>query len=542
MLFRFLFFLLVSSLLAPVVRASSPTLVVLIAVDQLRRDRLDGALPGGLGRLAREGRVFSDGVLDHAVTETCPGHASMLTGRHPGASGIPANTYVELATSTRRYCVEDAAADAAVFTATGEPGPGRSPRTLKSDTLGDWLKAADPEARVFSVSAKDRAAITLGGRAPDGAYWMIREPEPIFTTSGYYHAALPEWVEAFNRGDGGGLASRVPAVWTHASKARPGEPERVDDFPGESDARSRTSPHPLHDSDAEDFAENLYSSPFLDELTLAFARTLVERESLGTRERPDLLAISLSATDTVGHAYGPASLEAEDALLRLDASLGEFLRFLESRVGADRLLVALTSDHGVLPLPEWLAATGDLVCPLEDGRQGLIGFLLRFYAELHFELSPFGWPRPWVVPASQLTVDRQLAEARGVPVERVVAVAERWLEAQPSIREAWTRAEIASGEDDFARLYRNSFDPERSGDLAIQVEPTCLLGFRGVGTSHGSPYGYDRNVPLVFFGSGIAAGRVSGPAATVDIAPTLAARIGLPVPGDLDGRDLLPGE
>lgn len=541
MLFRCLLLILVSSLLAPVVQASSPTLVLLIAVDQLRRDRLDGRLPGGLGRLAREGRVFSDGVLDHAMTETCPGHASMLTGRHPGASGIPANTYVELATSTRRYCVEDPAADAAVFTGSGDPGPGRSPRTLKAETLGDWLKAADPEARVFSVSAKDRAAITLGGRAPDGAYWMIREPEPIFTTSGYYHDALPEWVATFNRGDGG-LASRVPAEWVHASKARSGEPDRIDDFPGESDARSRTSPHPLHDSDPEDFAENLYGSPYLDELTLAFARALVEQEGLGTRARPDLLAISLSATDTVGHAYGPASLEAEDALLRLDASLGEFLRFLESRVGSDRLLVVLTSDHGVLPLPEWLSATGDLACPLEDGRQGLIGFLFRFYAELHFELSPFGWPRPWVVLASQLTVDRQLAESRGVPVERVVAVAERWLEAQPSIREAWTREEIARGTDDFARLYRNSFDPERSGDLAIQVEPTCLLDFMGVGTSHGTPYAYDRDVPLVFFGPGIKAGRVSGPAATVDIAPTLAARIGLAVPDDLDGRDLLAGD
>jgi len=209
--FRLLLLLVASSLLAPLVGAESPKLVVLIAVDQLRRDRLDPDLPGGLGRLAREGRVFSDGVLDHAVTETCPGHASMLTGRHPGAVGITANTYVDRATSTRRYCVEDPAPDAAVLTPTGEPGPGRSPRTLKADTLGDWLKAADPEARVFSVSAKDRAAITLGGRRPDGAYWLIREPEPIFTTSGYYRSALPEWVMAFNRADGGGLASRVPA-------------------------------------------------------------------------------------------------------------------------------------------------------------------------------------------------------------------------------------------------------------------------------------------------------------------------------------------
>jgi hypothetical protein len=402
------------------------------------------------------------------------------------------------------------------------------------------MKAADPEARVFTVSAKDRSAITLGGRRPDAAYWMIRDGAPIFTTSRYYLDALPEWVRAFNRGDGSGLSSRVPPDWTHATEPLPGNSERIDDFPGESDERSRTSPHPVHAAADEDFADNLYASPYLDELTLAFARTLVEREGLGGRDRPDLLAISLSATDTVGHAYGPGSLEARDALLRLDASLGDLLTFLESRLGVDRMVVALTADHGVLPLPEWLAETGALECPLEGGRQGIIGSLLRLYAELHFELSPFSWPRPWVNVSGQLMVDRQLAIDRGVPIARVVAVAERWLEAQPVVREAWTREEIARGEDDFARLYRNSFDAERSGDLAIQLEPTCILDYGGAGTTHGSPYAYDRNVPIVFFGPGIAAGSTPGPAATIDIAPTLAARIGLAPPPDLDGRNLLP--
>jgi hypothetical protein len=144
--------------------------------------------------------------------------------------------------------------------------------------------------------------------------------------------------------------------------------------------------------------------------------------------------------------------------------------------------------------------------------------------------------------SSQLTVDRRLAAERGVPVERAVAVAERWLEAQPAIREAWTRREIAERDDATARLYRNSYDVaggERSGDIAIQVEPTCLMDFEGTGTSHGSPYEYDRAVPIVFWGEGVETGEVSGPAATVDIAPTLAGLLGLRPPADLDGRDLL---
>ncbi|MEE2673150.1 MAG: alkaline phosphatase family protein [Myxococcota bacterium] len=533
-------FALALGLSAPIVQAASPKLVVLIAVDQLRRDRLDATLPGGLGRIVREGHVFSDSVLDHATTETCAGHVTMLTGRHPGPSGIVGNTYIDLETGERRYCVEDHAADAAVLGGGPDPEDGRSPRNLRVDTLGDWMKAADPEVRVFSVAAKDRSAITLAGRQPDGAYWMIRDGAPIFTTSRYYREGLPEWVEAFNRADGGGLASRVPSHWTHATEPLAGRHERVDDFPGESDERSRVSPHPLHAASDEDFAGNLYASPFVDDLTLAFARALVEEEGLGTHGHPDLLAIALAATDTVGHAYGPGSLEARDALLRLDASLGELLAFLESRVGKDRLLVVLTADHGVLPLPEWLEATGGLECPLEGGRHGLIGFILRLEAELHFVLSPFSWPGFWVNASSQLTVNRELAADRGVPIERVVAVAEQWLEEQPVVREAWTRKEIAQGKGEFARLYRNSFDKQRSGDLAIQLEPTCLLDFQGAGTSHGSPYGYDRNVPIVFFGSGIAAGSTPGPAATVDIAPTLAARIGLVPPSGLDGRNLLP--
>ena len=158
--------------------------------------------------------------------------------------------------------------------------------------------------------------------------------------------------------------------------------------------------------------------------------------------------------------------------------------------------------------------------------------------EFRPKLSPFSWPRPWVHTASQLTVNRALAEQRGIPVERVVAVAERFLEAEPVIREAWTQQEIQTRDDPMARLYRHSLDPERSGDLAIQVEPTCLIDYAGAGTTHGSPYLYDRAVPLLFHGPGVVPGRISGPAAPVDIAPTLARLIGLATPPDLDGRDL----
>ena len=513
-----------------------PSLVVIVAIDQLRRDRLDPALPGGLGRIAREGRVYEDALLDHAVSETCPGHVALVTGREPGPIGVTANSYVDRATGERRYCVEDVAPDAAVFGGGDDPHDGRSPRAIHADGLGDWMKAANPASRVFAVSGKDRAAIAMGGQHADGVYWFRRSDDPGFTTSRYYASELPGWLVEWNAV---GLATRVPQEWTHSSEPEGGTPPRIDDYPGESPVRSRTSPHPLHDGDPKALAGNVYHSPFLDLLTLDVARSLVESEDLGRGDAPDLLAISLSATDTVGHAYGPGSLESRDVLLRLDAALGELFDWLEERVGPGRLLVAVSADHGVLPLPEWLAETGRLECPVSGGRVGLVSLMLRFYATLHFELSPFSWPRPWMDVASELTVNRALARDRGVPVDEVVATAERWLEAQPGVRAAWTRREILEGRDELARLYRNSLDPERSGDLFVQFEPTCLADFDGDGTGHGSPYEYDRAVPLVFWGAGIPRGSIEGPARTIDLAPTLAARLDVAVPADLDGRDLL---
>jgi predicted AlkP superfamily pyrophosphatase or phosphodiesterase len=513
---------------------SSPRLVLLISVDQLRRDRLDARLPGGLGRLAREGRVHLEGALDHALTETCAGHATMLTGRHPGAAGLPGNSFIDAKAGQSVYCVSDPAEDARVIGAE----QGRSPRNLRVTTLGDWMKAARPETRVFSVSGKDRGAIALGGQHPDAAYWFNRKGALGFTTSRYYRESLPDWVAGFNSG----FVDDLPETWAHAlDGAPPPPPPRPDDYPGESSDYSRTTPHPLRDSDPKKFADNLYFSPYLDEITLKFATELVEKEKLGESGGADLLAVSLSASDAVGHLYGPNSHEARDALLRLDRALGEFLGFLEARLGEGKLLVALTSDHGVLPLPEWLEETGANRCPVVGSRVGMRRLGLGLSWELHRTFTPIvALPKEWVVFAgSQIGVSRRVASEQGVEVGAIVAAVERYLEAEPSVAQVWTAGELEQSDSEIARLYRNSRDPERSGDLLVQLEPACLISPFDHGTSHGSPYPYDRAVPILFWGDGIAPARVEGPAATVDIAPTLARHLGLEPPPDLDGRPLV---
>jgi predicted AlkP superfamily pyrophosphatase or phosphodiesterase len=515
-------------------QGAPPRLVLFLAVDQLRPERLDPALPGGLGRIAREGRVFRDGALAHGMTETCPGHATMLTGRHPAAAGIPANDFFDPASGAQVYCAADPDAGALELGGTG----GLSPVNLRVTALGDWLKAASPGSRVYTVSGKDRGAIMLGGQRPDGAFWYRAGAPTRFTTSRYYTDALPAWAEHFNGASPpeDGFLAAVPERWEHGVSLDGAAP---DDFEGEATLYSRTSPHPLRDADPVVFGEQLFLTPFLDLATLDFAARLVVEEDLGRGPAPDLLGISLSATDSVGHLYGPASQEAADALSRLDAALGRFLALLEERTGGS-LVVALTADHGVLPLPEWLASKGQGTCPDPAIRVGIRGLGFRMLADLWWQFGPWlAVPRAWVhFAGSQGRVDRALAAERGVPVERAVAEAKAQLESSPAIAHVWSEAEIASGSGELAELYRRSFVPGRSGDFVVQPAEGCLLSLYDSGTSHGSPWPYDRRVPIVLRGPGIAPGSVPGPAATVDIAPTLAALLGVPAPADLDGAPL----
>lgn len=523
----------------PAPHASAPPLVVVIVVDQLRPDRLDAGLPGGLGRLVREGRVFSEAYLGHAHTETCPGHATVSTGRHPGPAGIPGNSFFNAERDRVVYCVEDASG--ATRTLGGVSG--RSPRSLRVSTLGDWMKQGSARSRVFAVAGKDRASIMLAGARADAAYWLDKEALR-FTTSRFYRDALPDWLERWQGSDPlHGFLADLPKRWDHLEGAA--QAPRPDDFPGEAERFGRVSGHPLRAADLATTLERLAYSPQLDELTLSLARELVREEHLGADGHPDLLAVGLSATDLVGHLYGPFSQEARDALLRVDAALGRFLEFLEVTLDGRRPLVVLTADHGVLPLPEWLVAEGRNRCPIPGGRLDYTRLVRELGAALEqaFGPLPAGSP-PWLLQyGPRIAVDRAVAAERGVPVADVAAVARRALEAQPGIVRVWTASELASGAgpEPWARLYRNSYDPERSGDLEVQWSEGCLLHPLPTGTSHGSPYAYDRHVPLVFWGPGIAPGPDPDPVAVVDVAPTLAVLLGLPIPQGLDGHPLPVG-
>src|SRR5438445_5908628 len=318
--------------------APRPRLVVVITVDQLRPDYLDryrSQLTGGLALLLKQGAVFTEAYQDHAVTETAPGHSTILSGRWPAHTGIVRNT----------AGVQDSTAPLV-----GATGLGASPARFRGTAHFDWLKAAEPGARALSVSGKDRGAILPLGRAKEQVYWYAGG---YFPPSRYYRDSLPEWVRVFN-------GRRIPfkaagANWNLLLPAR-AYPE-PDSEPYENSGKDFTFPHRLSPDSARAALEYL-AVPSMDSLTLAFALEGVRALGLGSRGAVDLLSVSLSTTDYVGHAYGPDSREIHDQVVRLDRYLGRFLEQLFVRYGRNNVLVVLTADHGVTPYPERSRALG----------------------------------------------------------------------------------------------------------------------------------------------------------------------------------------
>lgn len=484
-------------LLAAAAAAEPPRLAVVVVVDQMRPDtltRFAGEYRGGLKRLLDGGRRFR-GVLDHAATQTGPGHSTILSGCRPDRTGIVANGWLDRATMKGVYCTE-----------------GDSPETMLRDTLGDWLRAAHPGAKVVSVSGKDRAAILMGGRRPTAACWFRKDDAGFATSAWYEPLGKPAWLEDFN---GDGWLDALPEAWTY----EPAEGLRADDDPRESPQYGRASPHPLRASRRSRTADAVYRSPYVDEWTLRLARATVDRFELGRDATPDLLAVALSATDTVGHLYGPFSQEIRDCTLRLDRHLGDLFAHLDAS-GAPWVAV-LTADHGVLPLD-----------PLRrvDVRKHVqavaVALQRRFGAAEWFRMTDAG-----------IYVDRRVAKEKGADPDDVAAAIAETARGLEGVAAAYDRRQLSGeGGDALLVLARRSWHPERGADVLVIAQENVLITDQAFGTSHGSPHAYDREVPIVFWGPGIRGGDAGREARTIDIAPTLARLLGVAAPGDLDGE------
>lgn len=502
--------------------SDAPRLIILLVVDQARADFFERFRPlfkHGFKRLLEEGVLFTDTLHHHSDTKTAPGHASLVTGKHPSHHGVIANDWFDPASGKTIDAVEDDRFD-----------PEWSPHRLLASTLGDWLKDSDPRSKVFGASAKPRAAVLISGRNADAAYWYDRQ-NGHFVTSDYYQEVEPAWLIDFHR------ELFVDRYFGQAWEPLP-EVVSADAVyeiePVEREPFEHRFPHPLGRATVvpqEDFYEDLYdASPFVDDYLGVFAKALIRSEGLGRDAATDFLGLSFSAADNVGHDWGPNSPELLDVMLRLDRTLGDLLAFVDEEIGREHVVVAVTSDHGVNPLPAYLQRHG------VDARRLGVDDILCFQ-RLEGELEQRFGEGKWF--AADRRFDRELAAARGVALAELEAETRRLLEGCPGVARVWTRSELESGaaaQQPLGDFFTNSFHPERSPDLMVQLEEH-FLAWTALPTTHGSVYRYDTHVPWLLRLPSGAGGVVTAPVFTVDIAPTLARLVGLTPPDDLDGVD-----
>jgi len=515
---------------------AQPPLAVVIVVDQMRQSYLEDFahdFEHGFGRLRERGAVFLNADHDHALTETAPGNVTVVTGTYPSHHGIVGNELWDRRTRQVRGAVLDS--ERAMVGA--ERRSGRSPWRLLRSTVGDWLKAESPQSKVFGVSLKDRSAVFLAGQTADGAYWYD-ERAGNFVTSDFYHESLPDWVVQFN------TAHRVDAYFgqswarlfpqAHYSESRSIPRGTDEDYP--------PFPHVLV-GDAETPDRRFYSrfrlTPFSDLLTLDFARALIEAEQLGADAASDILSIGLSAADYIGHRYGPSSDEVHDHFVRLDRYLGEFLDYLDERLGAGNFSVVLTADHGVAPVPERAADQGQVAARIHWDE--ILAQLEPVIADAHRrgQIATL----PTLRYEFGIVFDFGEAESSVTDSDALAALVADELEGHPFVLAAFTHRQMREGDSGgspWFGLYERSFHPDRAPDVVVHVREDHLITNRRTGTTHGSPHAYDRHVPLIFAGPGIESGEHDARVRTVDIAPTLAGLLGIEVPADIDGVSLEP--
>lgn len=495
-----------------------PTLVVFITVDQLLPeyyDRWKHQLNGGLALLYRDGAVFQNGYQDHAITETAPGHASTMSGRFPVHTGIASNSA--------------GVADAAT-TLIGTPGLGASPHRFQGTTLTDWLLERDPSTRVLSVSRKDRGAILPIGKSKAQVFWYsparMGEGNGAFVTSSYYAAELPQWVLDFN-------ARRTPQSYAGRSwePLLPASAYREPDSVAvENLGRDIVFPH-VAPSDPETIAYLLPNYPWMDEVTLQLALEGVDKMQLGAGGRTDVLAISLSGMDAIGHAFGPDSKEIHDYMLRLDRMLGSFLDSLFAARGRGNVIVALTADHGVAPFIE---VSGKLRNP--HAAHVDIGPVM---ARARQAVRDAGGDTTAIAFGSgALTLNR--AALGSVDVAALVASFADSAKRIPGVLRVDRPSELArrdTVQDHVARRWLHMFARDDDAALVVTLTPYSYWG-AGTYATHGTPHDYDARVPIIFLGPQFRKGMHAQAARVVDMAPTLARALGVTPMERLDGVTL----
>jgi hypothetical protein len=510
---------------------AEPRLILVVSVDQMRYDYLTRFQPlyqGGFKTLLDRGAIFTNAHYRHSNSETGPGHAVILTGRHAANSGIVTNAWYDPYLKKQINVVDDP-----VHQPVGGPGRGASPANLIGFTVGDKVKQKWPQSKVVGVSMKDRSAILMTGHRADAAYWY-ETPCGCFITSTYYFSQPPAWLVEFN---GRKQADRyfetpwtrlLPDLAVYEKYAGP------DDFPGEWDLKDTTFPHAHRGQPPEtEYYDNLRRTPFADQIVLEAALEILKFHDLGSDASPDILAVGFSGSDVIGHTYGPYSQEVLDEFLRLDRLLGKLLSAAGARAGAGNVLVILTADHAGMPLVEWLQKRG---IDARRYKASLLDEAVRKALQVRFPAAPdlvadFDSPN--------FTLNLEAIRKHGLRQPEVERVALEALLATGAVAKVYTHADMLSeppAGDPYFHLFRNSFFQPRTPHLMVLQKKHSYIDNRPGGTGHGTAYEYDRHVPIVWMGAGVKPGAHAALAGPEDIAPTLAKMLGIDYPLEYDSR------
>ena len=517
-------------------QASKPKLLVFMVVDGLPQRQVlsyrDQLAPDGFARFLDRGTWFANANYGHAFTVTAAGHATLLTGAYPNRTGIIGNDWRDPATGEQVYNTGDT--NAVYIGHATKALDGTSPKNLKAETVGDVLRQRDPLSKVISISGKDRGAILPAGKS--GTAYMYMSGSGEFASTTYYMKAHPAWVNAYNATKPADryFKTEWKALLPEAAYARslPDSQPWFSKVPG---ALPMLMSAPADEAPNPAFYAALLRSPFGDALTFDFARAAIVGEQLGKRGVSDVLSVSLSSHDYVNHAFSAESRLSHDHFLQLDRLLQSFFRDLDATVGKGNYIAVLTADHGFMPAPEVSAAQGQT-----SGRLQSSEFLGRINAGLEQRFGPGKWAMS--LSAASLLLDKKLMAQKDVDPTAVTDAARTLLLSEPAIAAAYTRRELEAGsraDAPFFTAMRNSWHPDVSGEIQFVLKPNWMFGSSQAAT-HGSPYPYDTQVPLLMYGpTWLQPGRIDAPVSMVDLAPALSKLLSLPAPSSSVGK-LLP--
>ena len=507
-----------------------PKLVITLVVDQMRPDlltRFDDLYTGGFRWLMDHGVWYTNTHHEHSYTATGPGHTAIGFGQYPGKVGVLGNSFYDRNIKKKVNCVEDP--DAKVIGA--DKGKARSFSRYNSTGLGDWVKGTFPHSKVISIGGKDRAGIILGGKDPDLPLYYNKAGS--FISSDHYIDELPHWVSDFNKELN--AASYKDSIWTKSlSDEVYLEYAREDFYIGESDNYSseKYSPvFPIGFDSKDDPTVSIMGRPWFEREILELAKKAVENEGLGKREDPDLLFVGFSAMDWMIHDYGPHSQEIMDAFIKLDRYLGNFIDYIDEKVGLDNTVFVLTADHGGLPLPEYWVEKG------ESGGRINGKHIQEALTWIDDELEELFGKKLYHRDGGNFFLDKERIKKANISTDSIYKVVKKYLTNVEGIDDVIIKENVLDSEetDKLTLRLKNMIHAENSPEIFPLVTPGYIY-MSPYGTSHGSPYDYDSHVPLLFSRGQFQSKEDPSPRATVDIAPTIAKYLDVIVPDFCDGN------